>query len=337
MSIVFFILVLSCPERMEREDNMNYTTIGEFGNKICISLAKIMGSDYEAVYKEVIKNNSVCLHSIMISRKGSNIAPSIYIDELYEDYVHGRELNEIVNNILDVYKKNAGEIKLDMDFFTRYETVKDRILYKLIRWESNTELLKEVPHVKWNDLAIVFYYLFENEKIGKATILIKNKHMEMWKIGLECLYKNAKSNMLRLQPEDMMPIGHIINDIVLNCNNGGNVGIKAVGILHGEDAMLRGQGPVMYFLSSKSRYFGAAVLLYSKSIKELSESLNKNLIILPSSVHEVLIIPDDDVSEADFYKDMVRDVNDTQLEPEEILSYNVYYYNRFTEHITVME
>ena len=329
--------VISCPERMEREDNMNYTTIGEFGNKVCISIAKKMGNDYEAVYKEVIKNNGVCLHSVMISKRGSNVAPSIYIDELYEDYREGRAFGEIVNDILSVYRKNAKEVNVDMGFFARFECVKNRILYKLIHRERNAKLLEEIPYVRWNDLAIVFYYLLEDERFGKATILIRNTHMSMWGIDPRILYRNAKSNMFRLQPEDFMPIGHIINDIIMDCDNGSNIGIRAVGLLHGDDAILRGEGPVMYFLSSKSRYFGAAVLLYSESIKELAKRLDRNLIILPSSVHEVLLIPDDNVTETVFYKDMVKDVNDTQLEPEEILSYNVYYFDRFTEQISIME
>ncbi|MCH5257488.1 MAG: hypothetical protein J1D87_09345 [Lachnospiraceae bacterium] len=316
---------------------MNYITIGEFGNKVCISLAKIMGKDYEAVYKEVTKNNGVRLHSVMINKKGSNVAPSIYIDELYEDYREGRAFGEVINDILNVYRRNAKEIRMDMDFFTRFDSVKDRILYKLINRERNAKLLEEIPYVKWNDLAIVFYYLFEDERFGKATILIRNSHMSMWDIDLESLYKHARSNMPELQPEDFMPIGHIINEIIMDCNNGSNVGIRAMGILHGDDAILHSEGEVMYFLSSESRYFGAAVLLYSKSVKELAGRLGKNLIILPSSVHEVLLIPDDDVAETVFYKDMVKEVNDTQLEPEEILSYSVYYYDRFTEQITVKD
>ena len=314
---------------------MNYTTIGEFGDNVRVSLVEIMGSDYEIVFKEVAKNNNVCLHSIMINKKGSNVAPSIYIDELYEDYMQGRELSEIIDDILEVYEKHASEIKMDMSFFTQFETVKDRILYKLIHWESNTKLLEDIPHIKWNDLAIVFYYLFEDERFGKATILIKSSHLAMWKIDCETLYKNARFNMPRLQPDDMIPIRQVIKDIVLSYNRS-HMDITAAGLLQGYDDVMNGQGPIMYLLSSRDKYFGAAVLLYSKSLKRLAENLNRNLIILPSSVHEVLLVPDDNVTETEFYKDMVKDVNDTQLEPEEILSYNVYYYNRFTEQITVM-
>ena len=315
---------------------MNYTTIGEFGNKVCISLAKIMGSDYDLVFREVAKNNNVCLHSIMINKKGSNVAPSIYIDELYEDYIHGMEFSEIVNDILDVYIRNAKEINMDLNFFTYFDTAKERILYKLIHCERNTELLEDIPHLKWNDLAIVFYYLFEDERFGKATILIKNSHLAMWKIDCETLYKNARSNMPRLQPDDMIPIRQVIKDIMFDYNSS-HMDLAADSLLQGYDAIMNGQGPVMYLLSSRDKYFGAAVILYSKALKRLSEKLDRNLIILPSSVHEVLLVPDDDVAEVGFYRDMVREVNDTQLEPEEILSYNVYYYDRFTEQITVMQ
>ncbi len=319
---------------------MNYTTMTEFGNEICISVMETMGNDYEAVYKEVSKNNGVCLHSIMISSKGSNVAPTSYIDELYEDYIHGRAFGDIISDILNVYKNNAKEINMDMSFFTRYDGVKDRILYKLINWESNIKLLKEIPHVKWNDLAIVFYYSLADMRFGNATILIRNSHLTMWGIDSDTLYKDAKENMLRLQPEDIISIGQVIQDIVLHCNNS-HVDVTAVGFLQGEEAMRKvgeqGQGPVMYVLSSKDKYFGAAVLLYSQSLKMLSEKLNRNLIILPSSVHEVLLVPDDPATGTAHYKDMVKDVNDTQLEPEEILSYNVYYYNRFSGQINIIQ
>lgn len=315
---------------------MNYTTIGEFGKEICVSLMEIMGNGYEALYREVAKNNGVCFHGVIINRKGSNVSPSIYIDELYEDYRQGRSFNEVVRDVIDVYKHNAMEINVDMNFFTRYEKVKGRILYKLIHWESNIKLLEDVPHIKWNDLALVFYYLFEEGRFGKAAILIKNEHLIMWKIELETLYDNAKGNMPRLKPEELLPIRQVIKEIVLNCDNGG-LDTSAGGFMEEEPMLSKMQGPVMYVLSSSDKYFGAAALLYSKSLKMLAKRLNKNLIILPSSVHEVLLLPDDGTAEAAFYKDMVKDVNDTQIEPEEVLSYNVYYYNRYTEQITVFQ
>lgn len=302
-------------------NNFTNITIEEFGNRLCNALKEAIGAGYEAAYKEVTKNNGVCLHAIMITKKGSNVSPAIYIDELYGDYEEGRSFGDIVYDVLCVYQRNAKEIRMDMEFFTHFERVKDRILYKLIHRESNESLLKEVPYIEWNDLALVFYYSFEDERFGKATILIRNSHLEMWNINQSTLYENAKKNMLKLRPEEMLPIKQIIREIITQ---------NPCAAIEQEPEV------AMYVLSNCERIYGAAALLYSESLKELTVRLNKNLIILPSSVHEVLLVPDDGMTEKDFFKEMVKEVNDTQVEPEERLSYNIYYYDRVLEKITIL-
>ena len=309
--------------------------LARFGNKVCSALKEVMGAEYEVSFQEVVKNNGVCLHGIVITKKGSNLSPSIYIDELYREFEEGRPFGAVIYDILCIYKRNAREINMDMEFFTQYECVKNRILYKLIHRENNRKLLREVPYIEWNDLALVFYYIFEDERLGKATILIRNSHLDMWKQDISVLYENAKDNMLRLRPEEMLPIRQVIEEALLKKQSQDS---DEDLILPEElqEAMCRESGTVMYMLSNRDRVFGAAALLYSKSLKKLTERLNKNLIILPSSVHEVLLVPDDGVSEKEFFREMVKEVNDTQVEPEERLSYNVYYYDRISDEITIL-
>lgn len=311
--------------------NSTNNTIGEFGNRLCKALKESMGAGYDAAYKEVTKNNGICLHAVMINKKGSNVSPAIYIDELYEDYVEGRSFGDIVYDILRVYQRNAREIRMDMEFFNHFEHVKDRVLYKLIHRESNQALLADIPYIEWNDLALVFYYSFEDERFGKATILIRNSHLDMWKVTQSALYENAKKNMLRLRPEEMLPMKQLLREIMTP---------DTCAMPEWEQEPKQGQEPEsevsMYVLSNRERLYGASALLYAESLKELAGKLNKNLIILPSSVHEVLLVPDDGITEKSFFKEMVKEVNDTQVEPEERLSYNVYRYDRVLEKITIL-
>ncbi len=317
---------------MEREDNMR---LEQFGEKVCSALKELLGTGYEIVFREVTKNNGVRLHGVIITGKGSNVSPTIYIDELYEEYEAGRAFGDIDYDILCVYKKNAKEINMDMEFFTQYARAKSRILYKLIHRESNQELLKEIPYVAWQDLVIVFYYAFEDERFGKATILIKNSHMAMWGIDVPALYETAKTNMLRIKPEEMLPIGQLIQEFMERklCHNEREIDAKMPESI--DTAMERSS--MMYVLSNCDRVFGASALLYSGSMKALAGKLNKNLIILPSSVHEVILVPDDGMTEKEFYREMVKEVNDTQVDPEERLSYNIYYYDRVLEKVTILE
>ena len=84
----------------------------------------------------------------------------------------------------------------------------------------------------------------------------------------------------------------------------------------------------MYVLTNKEKIFGASVLLYSEKLQELAEKTGKNLLILPSSVHEVLLMPDEEEQEYGFYRQMIAEVNTTQVDPEEVLSYSLYCYDR---------
>lgn len=307
----------------------------QFGKKVCSAVEEILGAGYEAVFQEVTKNNGVCFHGIVISVKGSNVSPAIYIDELHQDYEEGRPFGDIVYDILSVYKRHAKEIRIDMDFFMRFEEVKNRILYKLIHAGRNQKLLEEIPYIEWNDLALVFYYSFDDERIGKASILIRNSHLEMWKVDLSVLYESAKTNMLRMRPAQLLPVRQIIQEIMADgCGHAEG----AADLSRELSGMAPAQESMMYLLSNHERVFGAAAVLDADSLKKLTERLNKNLIILPSSIHEVLLVPDDGRAHAgrEFYRNMVKEVNDTQVEPEERLSYNVYYYDRISGKITIL-
>ena len=203
---------------MEREDNM---VLEEFGNKVCSALKNVMGEDYQIEFREVVKNNGVHLHGVMVTKKGSNISPAIYIDELYKDYEQGRAFGDIIYDILCVYKNHSKEQNMDMEFFTQFERAKSRILYKLIHRETNAKLLADVPYIKWNDLALVFYYAFEDEMLGRATILIRNSHLAMWGTDAMTLYREAKANMVRLRPEEMIPIKQLIQEFMGSRQNSG--------------------------------------------------------------------------------------------------------------------
>ncbi len=301
----------------------------QFKTKVCSALREAMGKEYEIAYKEITKNNGVVLRGIIIVREDSNVSPTIYLDELYEDYQAGRAFGDIIYDILCVYQRNAKEIQMDMNFFTQYDKVKKRVLYKLVHLESNRKLLEDIPYKKWNDLAIVFYYAMEEEYCGKATILIRNSHLVMWGIDIDTLNQDAEQNMHRLLPVELLPIKKIIQEF-LSKNLQQHIGEEELGIPEDVSSM-------MYVLSNCERIFGAASILYSDAMKELTRKLNKNLIILPSSVHEVILVPDNGLMDKTFYKDMVKEVNDTQVEPEEILSYNVYYYDRMTDKIKILE
>ena len=118
---------------------------------------------------DVTKNNGVVLTGLTFSKKDVNISPTIYLEDFYKEYQEGKSMEGILEEIKEIYYGSRMENSINMDFFTDYEKAKKNIVYKLINYEKNKELLKEIPHKKFLDLAIVFYYLVDMKEFANAT------------------------------------------------------------------------------------------------------------------------------------------------------------------------
>lgn len=285
---------------------MNFET---FVENIVEALQERMGDGYEIRVIHVTKNNGVELTGVAIIRQEDSVFPTIYLEGLYEEYVDGEEIDSLAGRIINCHEEQSMALNLDMDFFHDYNSVKDRIFYKLVSFAENKKFLEDAPHIRWHDLAIVFYYALEDEVMEGASITINRQHMMMWKQNAESLYRMAGRNTKRDMPELLVSIRELVEDVT---------GIT----VQGEDDL------PMYVLTNKEKRFGASAMLYSKQMEKLAESFGCDLLILPSSVHEVLLLPDDHCQEYTFYRQMVSEVNRTQVEPEEVLSFGLYRYNR---------
>lgn len=302
----FLLHRLTSPGENGKRGEMEFKV---FVEKIVDLLQERMGNGYEVKETKVTKNNDIQLTGIVMMRESDRISPTIYMEEPYRKYLGGTDLEEVIEQIAALYEEQMRNIELDMNFFCEFSCVKDRIFHKLVHYEKNRKLLQDVPHFKWHDLAVVFYYAMEEKILGRASILIHNNHLELWGQTARLLYETAQHNMKREMPELLVPMRQLIEDIT--------------GVKSGKEEEVS-----LYVLTNKERLYGASAMLYSEQIKGLADRLGSDLLILPSSVHEVLVLPDDPGGQYDRYFKMVEEVNTTQVEPEEILSYGLYRYNR---------
>lgn len=280
----------------------------KFTEKVVRVLKERLGDECTVTVTEVLKNNDIRMTGVVIMQESDDIFPTVYLEGPYRQYQDGTSVLEIVDGIIEAYEESNRNIGLDMDFFRDFSQVKDKIFYKLINRGQNKELLGDIPYFEWHDLAVVFYYAMEEECIGKASILLHNSHLDMWGKTAEEIYCTASRNMLQGMPEYLVLMQEMLGEMA---------GIK-----------LAETAPALYVLTNKERRFGASAMLYSEKIRELADELGSDLLILPSSVHEVLLLADDQDWKYGFYRRMVNEVNTTQVEPEEILSFNLYRYSR---------
>lgn len=280
-----------------------------FVEKVVATLKESLGEAYEIQVTEVVKNNNIHLTGVVITKRPANVSPTIYLNQYYQKYQEEGNFQQTVGEMMALYEQQAKELQLDMSFFTEFAQVKERLYHKLVHYEKNKKMLEDVPHIKWNDLAVVFYYAMEQDVIGRATITIRKEHLAIWKQEEGMLFAIAQENMRRDMPELLVPMKELLEEMT------------------GMELEKQYDVP-MYVLTNKEKIFGASVLLYSEKLQELAEKTGKNLLILPSSVHEVLLMPDEEDREYDFYRQMVAEVNTTQVDPEEVLSSSLYCYDR---------
>ena len=280
-----------------------------FTDNIVNVLQQRMGHEYDVKVTKVTKNNDIELTGVVLMKESDNLSPTIYLDGLFEEYQDGAYIEDLAEQIIRLYKEQLPAGRLDMDFFRNFEQVKDRIFYKLVSYDKNRKMLEKLPYYKWNDLALIFYYAMEEERIGRASITIHHQHLKMWEQSMDTLYAVAQENMKKSMPELLVSMKDLLEE--------------TTGLKMGEDTYLP-----MYVLTNQEKVYGAAAMLYSEHMKKLAERWQTDLLILPSSIHEVLLLPDDGQNEYAFYRQMVEEVNTTQVEPEEVLSYSLYRYCR---------
>lgn len=296
----------------------------EFTNFTAIvrqEVEKRAGENYRVRVSDVRKNNGVVLSGLTVTQDDSNISPTIYLNDYYYEYENGRAtLASVVNDVLDIYNRNKVNRTVDMRSFLNYECVKERVIYKLVNTEKNKELLEDVPHVEFLDLSIVFQYLIADESFGTATILIHNAHLKLWDISMDELYKAARYNTQKLQKYEIKDMKEVICEI-MQSENPEKFNLEQC------MAELSNSVP-MYVLSNKNRVEGAACMIYPELIRDFADAAGTSFYIIPSSIHEVLLLPADNIDESEEIKSMIREINDSQVKLEEILSYSLYFYDK---------
>ncbi|MDD3206116.1 MAG: DUF5688 family protein [Lachnospiraceae bacterium] len=323
----------------------------DYSLKMKNAMQDYYGNGVTVVINQVTKNNGIILEGMTIQEKENNISPTIYLNSFFETYKNGATFSDNVKTIIQLYEQNKVSDRLNMDFFTKYEKVRGKIVYKLINYEQNQELLKVIPHIRYLDLAIVFYCLVTNEVIGDATILIHEKHRKMWKVSLETLYEAAKENTSKLLPFEIQNMEEVMRKILLDnlrkeyedtemCKEEGRENAEEWLNNMVEQMLLESMGEQikipMYVLSNQSRIHGAACILYKDVLKNFTHEIGKDCYILPSSIHETLLIPVDENRNTLELNEMVQEVNQTQVDREEVLANHAYYYSRVRDELRIL-
>lgn len=302
-------------------------TYHEFKEALFQELSLRFPAGTSIAVQQISHNNQVSCEALTILEPELNISPTIYLEPYFKQYNSGVSFSSVSEEIYSYYQKYRALAPMDTSFFTSFDQVRSRIVYKLVHYEKNKELLNEVPYIPYLDLAIVFYYLLAKTPYENASILIHNQHLIHWDISVDTLFSLAKENTPFLLCSCCDSLTELLLPVIeqLSCQEQDETFLA-----------LEASRPVpMYVLTNQQRFLGACCILYDNVLKKIANRLDSDLYILPSSIHEVILIPATITESAPALSQMVSEINQSEVSQEEVLSNHVYYYNRKTDSITM--
>lgn len=269
--------------------------------------ALIEGAKVEV--RDVRKNNGVILRQLQIS-KGERIQPSLTIDGYIGQAEAGRDIEEIAQEIVESYNRSV-EFAKGFNFDFSRENVLKHTKARLINAENNQEMLKDVPHKPFLDLAIIYRCYLDD----KSSFVITNKYMDNFGTNPMELWRAAEKNT---EQYDCMNVSEIIR--------------RQTGVYVPDEPM--------YVLTNKARCCGSSVMMFTEYFRELATRFNSDLYILPSSIHKVIAIPTSEiptseVGDVEGLRTLVGAVNSNDVEEQEVLSSSVYLYSLDTDEISI--
>lgn len=258
----------------------------------------------------VTKNNDTHLTGISILPEGRAVSPTIYMEEPYERYLEGCPMEELVSGIVRSYEENRMDGDPALPDLTDFGALKDAVCLKLVNRERNRENLARMPHRDLFDLAVTYFIPVALDGARDGSITVTDRHFGLWGIDEDTLYRHALENTRRLYPARLVTVAEAVQEMT---------GIRM------EEKV------EMYILYRGNReHPGASAMLDASILKEFAAG-HGDFYILPSSIFEVLLVPaGPGTADSGYYSGMVREVNRTQVDPEEVLSDNAYYYHADT-------
>ena len=289
----------------------------EFKNEVVGKIREFLPESFAAAevsLQVVRKNNDLQLTGLTIRSTESNICPTIYLEKFYDEYVEGADMSEILERIAEVRMDHEVSESFDVAQITDFEQIKGKLVPRLINAEMNSELLEARPHKLVADLAVTYCALLDQSFDGTASVAVTNELMKMWNTSVEELHEIAVANLSELLPSTFKGMTEVMSEMM---------GMST------EDMEMMGRSTdeeQMYVLSNSIKVNGASALLDAKMMEEIIEKVG-DFFILPSSIHETLVVPVKSGMDVESLEAMVREVNSTQLQPDEILSNRVYSYS----------
>lgn len=254
------------------------------------------------------------VRGILITPPGSNIGVNVYLEEAFDEYLSGKQFTAIMNRVADTAVGSIGETKgYDYRFLQNYSLVKRMITMQAINRERNEATLRNVPHRIMEDLAIVYRFDLGSGTDGRLLALITNDMLKAYGITPDQLHTDALEAAKSTMKYSILSMNEVLERIQVETF--GRIVERPVG-----------WNP-MHVATTENSCFGAGIIAIPDFLEDAAEKMHGDFYVLPSSIHEIILIPSNCGVDASELREMVCDVNTAEVSEEEKLSDNVYFYS----------
>ena len=264
----------------------------------------------------VNKVNLGRVESLSILPPGSNVSPTIYLKQYYEEYCNHKSMEQVLNAIADQYLEYAEiGVWAEISEITDFSKAKHRLVASVINAKRNVELLKTHPHHHFLDLAVVYELVITSETIGSGTTRVSNEALKLWGVSQEEVAKWALENRLKNDP----PVLYSKDNALANFLTKGEVPI--VNLFDTKEDVFDSE---CFCLTTSNIFDGASAILYPEKLEEIREIIGEDYYILPTSIHDCMVVRKSFALTHPNMKECLNELN--TLEPLDFLSDNVYEY-----------
>lgn len=269
--------------------------------------------------QKVKKNNGVELNGLTVRKTGQKISPVLYLDQ------HYRNLQQGLTNIQDICKNVAEGItqnqrSFDVNDILDPEKIKDRVTFSVIGAKNNISMLQDMPHRIKDDMAMVYRIIVNQENQEVGSVKISDQLAESLNLNEKDLYNMAMENTPKLFPAQFQSMYDVLKKMMPEM-------AEMMGPNIFEDSM--------YVLSNEQNIDGASALFYPGVQEEIYKHMGKEYYVLPSSIHETIIVPKNASMNATELKNMVMEINGKEVSPDEVLTDSVYEYDARSKTLTI--
>lgn len=306
----------------------------EFKEYIIHHIVEHLPEEYQGADVSIlrqIKNNDTVLEGLRIVKDQEQMVPMLYIDGAYQEYREGKEIDHVVSGLADAYIKAASvnrDLGLDMPLenIGEYEKIKDRITCRLVNRAANEKRLQDKPFTLVEDLAVTYHIQMITGKDGIGSIAITNEMMDFYGLDLATLHEQAMTNMEKISPTVIRPIGEVLMDYMMP-EFMGEHGLSEEEAKQSVETAIPENIPELLYVTNGSGLNGAACIILPDVQQKLAEEIGGDYYVLPSSVHETLVLPKTGGINCAELQAMIQMINAETVSEDERLSDHLYEYN----------